>query len=395
MNILHVSSSFYPCLSAGGVVNASYQLSRKQAQNNNVAVITTDSCKKRLKFKNRYDVDVDKVKTYYFKNLSNSLKSSFLIDTPVLLPFKGNNIIKNYDILHIHEHRHSLDIVSSYYASKNNIPYIIQAHGSVLPFFQKEKLKEIFDKLWGFKILQNASKVFALTEIEKKQYLKMGISEENIEIVPLGINLEEYDNLPLKGNFRKKYGISGADNLILFVGRIHKIKGLDLLVKSFKSLTDNLKNDLIKDSDIKLVIVGPDDGFLDEILELIKKLNLEKKIILTGPLYGEDKKEAIVDCDIFVMPSQYESFTTSGLEAMACEKPLIVTKNNHIQNWVDNNVGYSVDYNQKDLANSIEKLLSDKEQKKKFGKKGRYLIEKKYNWDSIEKQIINIYKSLV
>ncbi|MCL2116019.1 MAG: glycosyltransferase [Methanobrevibacter sp.] len=391
MDILHVVPSFYPCLSAGGVVNASYQLSKKQVERGNkVSVFTTDSCKNRLKLEKHYDVNVNGVNTYYFKNLSNHLKSSYLIDTPFAMPFKTSEIIKNYEILHIHEHRHSLAIIAIHHALKNNSPYVLQAHGSVLPFFQKESLKKIFDKIWGFKILHNASKVLALTEVEKKQYLKMGVKEENIEIVPLGINLTEYNSLPSKGKFRSKFAIANEDKLILFIGRIHRIKGLELLVKSFKLLKYDLKDEL-NNSNLKLAIVGPDDGFLEELNKLIQKLNLKEDIILTGPLFEENKKSAIVDSDIFVMPSKYESFTTSGLEAMACEKPLVLTKNNHINTWVNNNVGFSCDYDEIDLANSIKKLLIDEKLIKKFGKSGRKLIEEKYNWNSVEKQIKNIY----
>lgn len=387
MNILHVVPSFAPCFSGGGVVNASYQIAKKQTQTgHNVTVYTTDSCKNRLKLNKNYNVDVDGIKVYYFKNISNTLKNSLTIDTPIALIRKLRNTINNFDVIHLHEHRHSLAIITHHYALKNNIPYVIQAHGSVLPFFQKEKLKEIFDRLWGFNILHDASKALALTEIEKKQYLKMGVKEENIEIVPLGINLEEYSNLPKKGNFRKKYGIEDNDKLLLFLGRIHEIKGLDLLIKSF----NNINNEYVK-----LAIVGGDYGFLDKINSLIKEYNLKNKVILPGVLVGEDKKEALIDCDIFIMPSKYESFTTSGLEAMASYKPLILTKNNHIQEWVKDNVGLVCDYNEKSLGTSIEKLLNNNKLQKEFGKKGKTLIERKYNWNIIEKQLEDIYNKIV
>ena len=394
MKILHIVPTYYPCLEAGGVVNAVYKLSKKQAEEgNDVSVFTTDSCIERMKLDKRYNVDIEGVKVYYFRNLSNSLKTKFLIDTPYPLPLKIRKEIKKYDIVHIHEHRHSLAIAASHYASKNNIPYVIQAHGSVLPFFQKEKLKEIFDKLWGFKILKNASKVFALTNVEKEQYLKMGVEEERIEIVPLGIDIEEYSKLPSKGNFREKYNISEDDKLLLFIGRIHKIKGLDLLVNSL----DVLNREYIKKNveNLKLAIIGPDNGFLAELKKVIADLDLEENIIITGPLFNKDKIEAIVDCDIFIMPSQYESFTTSGLEAMACGKPLILTKNNHIHTWVDNNTGLSAEYDKNDLADKIQKLLADEKLMEKFGKNGLKEIKENYNWDSIEKKIDLIYRELI
>lgn len=396
MKILHVAHFFYPCLSAGGVVNASYQIASKQSEDNDVKVISSDSCKERLKFPNgRYDVNVDGIKVDYFRNLSNKFKLKTMLDTPLAAPFKIRNDIKGYDIIHIHEHRQTLAIFASYFARKNNIPYVVQAHGSVLPFFQKEGLKNIFDKVFGFKILHNASCVFALTEVEKEQYLKMGVDEDKIEIVPLGINLDEYENLPDYGEFRSKFNIDEKDKLILFVGRIHEIKGLGLLIDSFNDLINqhDEKNSLedIGCFSIKLAIVGPDDGYLVKLQDKIKEYSLENNVIITGPLYKEEKQEALVDCDLFVMPSKYESFTTSGLEAMACSKPLVLTKNNHIHDWVDGNVGLACDDNKDSLREAIEKVLFDEDLSLIFARNGQKLIKEKYNWDIINDQILEIY----
>ena len=396
MKILHVAHFFYPCLSAGGVVNASYQIASKQSNDNDVKVISSDSCKERLKFPNgRYDVDVDGIKVDYFRNLSNRFKLKTMLDTPLVAPLKIRKDIKGYDIVHIHEHRQTLAIFTSHFARKNNIPYIVQAHGSVLPFFQKEGLKNLFDKVFGFKILHNASCVFALTEVEKEQYLKMGVDEDKIEIVPLGINLDEYENLPDYGKFRSKFNIGENDKLILFVGRIHEIKGLGLLIDSFNDLinqhNENHSLEDISSSSIKLAIVGPDDGYLVKLEDKIKEYSLEDNVIITGPLYKEEKQEALVDCDLFVMPSKYESFTTSGLEAMACSKPLVLTKNNHIHDWVDGSVGLACDDNKDSLREAIEKVLFDEDLSLIFARNGQKLIKEKYNWDIINDQILEIY----
>ena len=391
MKILHVAHFFYPCLSAGGVVNASYQIASKQAEDNEVKVITSDSCKERLKFpKGRYDVDVNGIKVDYFRNLSNRFKLATMLDTPLYAPFRIKNCIRDYDIVHIHEHRQTLAILAAHYARKNNIPYIVQAHGSVLPFFQKEGLKNLFDKAFGFRILHNASCVFALTEVEKEQYMKMGVEEERIEIVPLGINLEEYENLPEHGQFRSRFNICDDDKLILFVGRLHEIKGLDLLMDSFNDFIKNEGND-DECSSIKLAIVGPDDGYLSHLEEKVGEYSLEENVIVTGPLYNDEKRQALVDCDLFVMPSKYESFTTSGLEAMACGKPLVLTKNNHIHDWVDGNVGIACDDNNDSLRKALEKMLFDEDLAKAYGENGKRLIAEKYNWDIINKQILDIY----
>ena len=278
MKILHVAHFFYPCLSAGGVVNASYQIARMQARDNSVKVISSDACKERLKFEeSRYDVDIDGIKVDYFKNISNRFKLATMLDTPIGAIFRIKNQIRDFDVVHVHEHRQTLSIIACYFARRYGIPYVVQAHGSVLPFFQKEGLKNIFDKVFGFKILHGASKVFALTEVEKEQYLKMGVEEDRIEIVPLGINIEEYSNLPEGGIFREKFNISKDDKLIIFIGRVHEIKGLDLLIDAFKELADSV-------SDVKLAIVGPDDGYMDALNLRIAECGLSDKVIVTGPL---------------------------------------------------------------------------------------------------------------
>lgn len=387
MNILHVVTYFAPCFSAGGVVNAAYEIAKTQVENgHDVCVYTTDSCQERIKLENNYNEDIDGIKVFYFRNISNSVKTKLTIDMPISLIRYLKKTINNFDIIHLHEHRHSLAIATHRYAKKNNIPYVLQAHGSVLPFFQKEKMKEIFDKVWGFDILHDASKVFALTEVEKEQYLKMGIKQEDIEIVPLGINLEDYTDFPEKGKFKSRLNIDENDKLILFLGRIHEIKGLDLLIKSFNQISND---------NIKLAIVGGDYGFKGEVEKLINEFDLNEKVIFPGVLTGSDKIEALIDCDIFVMPSRYESFTTSGLEAMACSKPLILTKNNHIHTWVKDSVGLVCEFDTDDLSNCIEKLLNNEKLCEEFGKTGRKLIEEKYNWNKVSKQIESIYENCI
>ena len=96
------------------------------------------------------------------------------IVTPYYLIFIARKQVKNFDIIHIHEHRTFLAVIVCYFAKKNNVPYIVQAHGSVMPFFQKTLFKKLFDKLWGNNILNNASNLIALTETESEQYQNDG-----------------------------------------------------------------------------------------------------------------------------------------------------------------------------------------------------------------------------
>ena len=93
--------------------------------------------------------------------------------------------------------------------------------------------------------------------------------EEQIGIVPNGIDLSEYADLPPKGLFKKKFNIDRDKKVILYLGRIHKTKGNNIIVKPFIDIVKKLDN-------VKIVIIDPDEGYLKEIKALIKKTRWRK-----------------------------------------------------------------------------------------------------------------------
>ncbi len=387
MKILQVVDFFKPSWEAGGIVRVCYELSKRLADNGHgVTIYTTDGFKSRLKVKKNQPVDVECMEVYYFRNVSISLtKRNFYL--PYLLPLIAKKNIQKFSVVHIHTFRSLLVIPIWYYAKKYNIPYILQAHGSVLPTFQKQRLKKIFDLFFGYRILKDATKLIALTKTEAEQYKRMDVDENKIEIVPNGIDLSQYENLPKRGEFRKKYSIGDDEKMILYLGRIHKIKGLDLLVKTF--------SDLIKElDDIRLVIVGPDDGFLSTIKKQTEDLKIDGRILFAGPLYERDKLEAYVDADVYVLPSVYETFPVTVLEACACGTPVIVTDQCGIADIVDE-VGYVVEYDKDQLQDAIIKILSDEGLRRKFGEEGKRLVGEEFGWDEVVLDIENIYLSLI
>ena len=384
MKILQVVSFFKPSWEAGGIARACYEISKKLTdKGHEVTIYTTDGFKSRLKVKKNQPVNVENMNVYYFRNLSNFLAKRNLC-IPYLLPYISKRDLQQFDVIHVHTFRTILALSIWYYAKKYNIPYVLQAHGSVLPFFQKQRLKKIFDRFFGYRILRDASKIIVSTKIETEQYKKMGVDEGKIEIVPNGIDLTEYDILPEWREFRKKYKIKD-EKIILYLGRIHKIKGIDLLVKAFADLVKEM-------DDVRLVIVGPDDGFLLTLKRQIEDLNIGDKILLTGLIPEKDKLGAYVDADVYVLPSVYETFPVTILEAFACGTPVIVTDRCGIANIViDNNVGYVVEYDKEQLQDAIFKILTNVELRRYFGEGGKKLVREKYSWDIVVQQLEKIY----
>jgi glycosyltransferase involved in cell wall biosynthesis len=388
MNILQVIRYFVPAWGYGGPLSACYSLSKELVnRNHEVSVFTTDALDARNRIKKTEEV-VDGIKVWRFRNLSNRLAYEHNMSvSPGMLPALRKNG-GSFDLMHMHEYRTVQNIMAHHYAVKYGIPYVLQAHGSLPRIMAKQMLKRAYDVLWGSILLRDAARVIATTRFEAEQYQSMGVSEEKIEIVPNGIIWSEFESLPPKGEFKQHYGLGNDERLILYLGRIHKIKGLDLLLKAFASYAAHRR-------DTNLVIVGPDDGYLPELRRLVKELEAEPSVIITGPLYGRDKLTAYVDADVYVLPSQYEIFGITVLEAAACGTPVIVTDRCGIAELINGQVGLVVSYDEGQLKNAIIRMFDDDNMRRDFGEKGKLLVRERFNWEKIARQMEKIYAGIL
>ena len=378
MKILQVVPFFTPA--RGGSVVVPYNLSKHLAERGHeVTIITTD-----FEFDKEYAESLKRVQVIPFKCIANI--ALFLISPSMKKWLKKN--IENYDISHMHNYRPYQNIIAHHYAKKYSIPYILQAHGSVLPFFQRQRLKKVFDRFFGYRILRDASKVIAVTKTEVEQYKMMGVNEDKIETIPNGIDLSEYEDLPKKGEFRRKYSIRDDEKVVLYIGRLHKSKGIDLLVKAFADLVKELNN-------VRLVIVGPDDGFLSTLKKQIEDLKIDDKILLTG--YVRGKLEAYRDADLFVNPRADEIFGLVVFEAIMCGTPVIVTDDCGCGELVkEANCGYLVKY--EDVNSLKEKMkftLENPEEGKEMVERGKRYITENFTWDKVIGKIEDIYSKIV
>lgn len=298
-----------------------------------------------------------------------------------------NDSLKDFDIVHLHNFRSYQNLVAQKYAKKFDIPYVLQAHGSVLPFFEKGFLKRIYDLVWGNGILKHAAKALALTAVEAGHYGQMGIETDRIEIVPNGIDVSNYGDLPGKGEFKKRHRITSDERVVLFLGRLHRIKGVSLLLNAFAELRKCM-------DDVKLVIVGPDHGVLAALKQQVKDLRIDNSVMFTGPIYGRDKLEAFVDAEVFVLPSIYETFPLTVLEAWACGTPVIVTDRCGIVDYVKK-VGCVVEFDADELHRSLLAVLENDPWRTQASKLGRELALRQFSWYSITDQLEALYHQIV
>lgn len=386
MKILQVTNFFKPSWESGGVTRSAYEISKHLVeQGNDVTVYTTDGYKKRLDVKKNKAVSVDGVRTYYFRNLSNYLSRNFLITTPYLLSFVAKEEMDRFDVIHIHEHRTMLAVIVSYYAKKYNVPYIIQPRGSAQKI-NKSFQKSIFDNIFGFKILNGSMKLILSSKNEYKLsesvIKKSGIKQGKIAYIPNGVNMET-KKFEVE-RFRDENNIKNEEKIILYLGRIHERKGLRSLLEAFEMLNE-------EQTDLKLVIAGPDDGYKAELRKLISDFNIENDVMLFNGLYGEEKISAFNAADVFVLPSldEQESFGNVVLEASAFGTPCVVTNVCGVSEYMDNIIKVNPDIDS--IKEGIEKAL----QMKKLGKNARKEVLKKFSWEKITKTIETTYDEII
>ncbi|RKX53252.1 MAG: glycosyl transferase [Thermotoga sp.] len=387
MKILQVIPYFVPAWGYGGPIPVCYELSKKLVENgHSVTVCTTDA----LDNNNRINVRkerIDGIDVLRFRNISNHLAWYHNLFIPIEFTDFIKNNLKSYDIVHLHDYRTPLNVILHRYATKYGIPYILQPHGTTHIILKKHGLKKLFDKKFGYKIIKKAGAILALNETEAKNLERMGAQKNKIKIVPNGIDVRKFNDLPPKGIFRKKYSIRENEKLILYVGRIHKSKGIDILIESFANLLLNLP-------DSTLVLLGPDDGYMEEMKNIVNKLKIGKNVIFTGFVNSKIKMAAYADADVFVTPN-FTGFPITFLEGMFFGLPIITTDKGDKLDWIHNKVGFVAEYDKNQLKDSMFEILNDEELKRRFGEEGKRLVREKFGWDKVVLDVEKIYLSVI
>lgn len=295
-------------------------------------------------------------------------------------------VVPIFDVIHMQGCRTFQNIVVSRYAKKYGIPYIVDAHGfPVEGTLLRRLFIRLFDALFANRLVRGAEFCIAETQVGVEEYKRAGVDESKIVVIPCPYDLSLFDNLPYKGEFKRKYDID-SKKIVLFVGALDYIKGLDFLVESFARL---------KREDAVLVLVGPDGGYEKTLRKMVVGLGIEDKVIFTGYLGGADKLEALVDADIAVFPSRAEQgLPFAALEAIMCGTAVIVTHGTGSAQDVQKMAcGWSV-YPEL-LDGRIERALLSSQHTGKYATQGRAYIRKNLSMAKKVKEYEELYKRCI
>lgn len=298
--------------------------------------------------------------------------------------------IERFDLTHIQEIWHYPHFAAYLTARKARKPYIVTIHGALEPWCLNYKglKKKIYAALIQRRILNKAAAIHAITQEEVEHIKAFGV-DRPIIVIPNGINPKEFSQLPPKEELKKLYPELQDEKVVLFLGRIHPKKGLDILARAFGKIARDRK-------DVHLLIVGPDEGgYRREVEKMLAPQNVIEKTTFTGMLTGKEKLAALSLADIFVLPSYSEGFSMAILEALACGLPTIITRQCHFPEVAQAKAGIVIDPDPVQLAEALLRLLDDPELREEMGNNGRRLVMEKFTWDRIADQMIELYQRVL
>ncbi len=370
MNILQVIPYF--TFSRGGDVNVCYNLSKQLTKmGHDVTILTTTF---------EYDKeDTDQINNLSMVTIPYKFNLSLFIYSPEIKKWLDENI-RNFDVIHLHEFRSYQNNVIIKYAKKYNIPYFIQPHASTPKHINKSFIKNIYDLIYGNRIMRNSNAVIAVSDEEA--YYDRQIKKDNVEVVYNGMNLDEFNNLPHDGTFRKNI----KSPYILYLGRLDKLKGIDSIIEAFAQLPS-------KYDDYKLVIAGKITDYKKELDKIIIKNNIQDKVIFTGFVNEEDKISIFHDAELFVNPVKYMGgVSLTVFESILSDTPVVVTPEaGEVIKKID--AGIIVEYgNITQLKDAIITTLEDKDMSVKHIKNGQEYIRNNLKWSDVTQNILDIYK---
>jgi glycosyltransferase involved in cell wall biosynthesis len=280
-------------------------------------------------------------------------------------------------VLHDHGIWHLHNIVSTNFALRRRLPYVVSTHGMLEPWAlaHKSMRKTLARRLYQDRILRNAKCLIASSDMELEGLRRAGCKNP-IGILPIGIDCD----IPVRP---PRQPIS--PNVALFLSRIHPKKGLKYAIEAWH---------VLRPKNWRLNIVGPSEsGHREELQELVNAYGLQRDISFHGAVSGGEKYQCFFDADIFLLPTHSENFGIVVAEALACGLPVLTTVGTPWRDLIPKNCGWYIDIGTAPLVAALREIFEIKSADlRHMGEMGRQWMLQDFQWQQIGSQYIALYE---
>jgi glycosyltransferase involved in cell wall biosynthesis len=244
---------------------------------------------------------------------------------------------------------------------------------------------------------RKATKIVAVSRFTARGVVKgYGIPPEKITVVPDAVDTSRFNPCVSGLETREQWKLD-SEPVIVFVGRVAQNKGLDVLLKAFKNLIQDIP-------DAKLFIIGeetktyararPNETVLEGLRRMVIEFNLTKSVRFLGKAPEESLPKIYATADVIVLPSLLEGFGMTLLEAMATAKPCVATRVGGVPEVVmDGETGLLVPPGDSvALQRAMSTVLDDRLLSRRLGQAGRQRVESKFALDIVTKEMVGVYQ---
>ena len=352
MRILQVTPYFAPAWAYGGPPRVMYDYATGLAERGHVVeVLTTDVLDEQSRATPAVEI-MEGVRVRRLPNLSNSLAWRRKKYLPRGLVTRLAREMSSFDVVHVTDTRTFLTASAYLAARARRVPFCLSAHGS-LPESSgvRGAVKRVYDRALVRPMLGSAAALLAQTSHEADLYVHLGASPDSVKMLPLPIDLADVDLTSRSGSFRSSLDVAPDARLILFLGRLNRLKGIDLLIEAVEPLLDD---------ETVLAIVGRDDGEWSALSDRYKNLLADGRMRFAGALYGHDRFTAYRDADVFCLtPRHWEETSVASLEAAACGTAVVVSEQAEIPGLQESGGGYVVPLAEASIQAAVNAALAD------------------------------------
>jgi glycosyltransferase involved in cell wall biosynthesis len=274
-------------------------------------------------------------------------------------------------------------------ARRAGVPYLIAAHGMAEPWALRHKAwkKRVYTTLVEGKHLRRAACLHALSRPEVG-HLRALAPNAPVCFVPNGVDLEPFESLPDRSVLENEFPELAGKFVLLFFGRLHAKKGLDLLADALAAVSG-------RNPEVHVLLAGNDDGALGPFLDRCEALGLSRRVTRVGHVSGERARQVWGAADAFILPSYSEGFSMAILEALACRLPAVVTTACHFPELDAAGGGIVVAPTAEGVMSGLRSLLErSPAERAEFGRRGRALVERHYTWEQQARRLASVYRWL-
>jgi len=373
MRILKVTQVYHPFLDKGGPAFKVRAIAEGLAQRGHqVTVLTTAYGPPPLQSNGRVEVIYLRPLITYRATTVNPGAFSFC-----------RKRLRDFDVAHIYGLYDTLGPVVGSFCRRRSLPYLVEPLGMVRPIDRSFRLKRLWHALVRPRYLQAAALLVATSEQERDELLADGFPGHRVVVRYNGVDPAEFQLTGAPGEFRRRWGFPADEPLCLFLGRVIPRKGADLLIEAFAEALPHHG---------RLVIAGPEGerGYLDHLRALAASCGVANRVHFPGPLFGQDKKEALLDADVFALPSRYENFGNAAAEALACGTPVIVTDRCGISQLVRNQAGLVIPRERQALVEALREIVCNAPRSRDL-RQNCLRVAQRLRWDVLVEQMEQHY----